>query len=307
MTIEKLTDEDMRSLHTCMPKDSTVGKLVTAFDALTAENERLRAEVEGACIEAGVQRTLADAAERWRIKAVTMHDAAEARLAPLTAENERLRAELNTADEYHQAQWSAAEARLATLAAENERLRALNRANERRWLAAEREGMAAEARLATAEADNADLVLRYGENTERMILAEARLATAVGLLVEVLPFAKHWRPSTERAVHAFLASAQPAVPTRFERLVADVGELDVSVLASCAPPAAPASPDDYAAHARWCQPAAPARTEAEQAEQLVLQACREMNVDRDGVGWTRSQLDAVIEAVRVWRDRLGLK
>jgi hypothetical protein len=137
--------------------------------------------------------------------------------------------------------------------------------------------------------------------------AESRLAGAVGLLVEVLPFAKHWRPSTERAVHAFLASAQPAVPTRFERLVADVGELDVSVLASCAPPAAPASPDDYAAHARWCQPAAPARTEAEQAEQLVLQACREMNVDRDGVGWTRSQLDAVIEAVRVWRDRLGLK
>jgi hypothetical protein len=95
--------------------------------------------------------------------------------------------------------------------------------------------------------------------------AESRLAGAVGLLVEVLPFAKHWRPSTERAVHAFLASTQPAVPTRFERLVADVGELDVSVLASCAPPAAPAQPrqqdmteDEYYSY----QPAAPDPSDA---------------------------------------------
>jgi hypothetical protein len=109
---------------------------------------------------------------RGTLKALRIIDA-------LTAENERLRAELSAADEYHQAQWGASEARLAT-----------------------------------AEADNADLVLRYGENTERMILAEARLATAVGLLVEVLPFAKHWRPSTERAVRAFLASAQPAAPAQ---------------------------------------------------------------------------------------------
>jgi hypothetical protein len=49
-----------------------------------------------------------------------------------------------------------------------------------------------------------------------------------------------------------------------------------------------------------------ASAEIEQAQQLVLAACRELNVDRDGVGWTRSQLDAVIEAIRVWRDRLGL-
>ncbi len=80
MTIEKLTDEDRETLVRCASNVGTAMRVLERIDALTTENERLRADRDAAYKE-----THAECDYLLR--------ATEARLTEATAEIERLRAE----------------------------------------------------------------------------------------------------------------------------------------------------------------------------------------------------------------------